>query len=135
MIACQPSLCISTDFFVWIKCCCDFCLICQFLEISDYNTSVRHLISNFCFLRISSQIASKSNPKLPSLASILEYIFRPTLKSFSAFGQCQSSKAKFHLEICSGIVQQSQTFCGFAEIVVSTVIFFGFMFFIFLNQF
>jgi hypothetical protein len=37
----------------------------------------------------------KSNPKLPSLASILAMYLPPTLKSLVAAGHCQSSLAKF----------------------------------------
>src|SRR5690606_16626181 len=64
----------------------------------------------------------KSNPKLPSLASIRDFNFLPTRKSFSALGQCQSSEAKFQFTMCSGLFHKSHTFSMGTSTVAFTVI-------------
>lgn len=46
----------------------------------------------------------KSNPVLPSFASILNKNLPPVFRSFCAFGVCQSGEALFHFMMCSGVV-------------------------------
>jgi hypothetical protein len=64
----------------------------------------------------------KSNPKLPSFASIRVMNLPPGLKSFSARGACQSSEALHHRVMCSGFVQYFHTFSTGALMVDDTVI-------------
>src|SRR5215207_9897949 len=121
-IACHPPLCISIELVLsasnvsttsvvspaGVKCTVTF------------RPSPRvYSISSFSFT--SSYTPPKSDPKLPSLASILERNLPPTLKSFSDRGVCQSSEALFHFMMCSGAVQNFQTFSVGALIVAFTV--------------
>ncbi|MNL24846.1 hypothetical protein D3C87_1462970 [compost metagenome] len=64
----------------------------------------------------------KSNPKLPSLASIRDVNAPPARRSFSALGVCQSSEALHHFMMSCGFDQNSHTFSTGAFTVAATVI-------------
>src|SRR4029077_9307239 len=66
---------------------------------------------------------AKSNPMLPSFASMREEKAPPVRKSTLAAVVCQSSDAAFHCLMFSGVVYARQTCSTGAATVVSTLIF------------
>ena len=86
-------------------------------------------LADFVRLNIPGKVVTllyvppKSNPMLPSLASMREEKAPPTCKSTLAAVVCQSSEAAFHWVMWLGVVQAFQTCSVGAAIFVSTVIF------------
>src|SRR4051812_10838326 len=68
-------------------------------------------------------VPAKSNPMLPSLASMRDENWPPTRRSSEAAVVCQSSDAAFHCLMSSGVVHARQTSSTGAATVVSIVIF------------
>src|SRR5687767_2279963 len=121
-MACQPPFCNSTEFvFSASKLSTTFVVFPFAVKVIATFLPSPIVYSMYSLFLTSSYTPLKSNPKLPSLASIRQLNLPPFLTSFSARGECQSSEAWFHFVICSGLVQYSHTFCTGALTVLDTV--------------
>src|SRR5690606_40283765 len=102
---------------------------CPVNKVVAFRPSPMVYVISLCNSTLS-YIPSKSNPKLPSLASILFLNLPPTLRSFSLLGVCQLGSAAFHCIMSLGVFQTFHTFATGAFIVIPTVILVTCVFFI-----
>ena len=89
-------------------------------KVCNCTSPTSMVYASFSLSITSSQIAWKSKPKLPPFASMRAKYFSPTLSSFSARRLCQSSEAKFHFVMCSGLVRNFKTFLCSDDASVNT---------------